>query len=146
MTEKEAVLPTEEATLFRSCVMRGAYLSNDRADMTESIKSLSSAMKNPKPGDMTRLKRLGLYLCGKPYAVRVLRRQSLSSGVKMSGNSDWAGDLAKRKSTGGLSAMFGQRLIGAKSKLQSAIAMSSMEAEYYAMTKTAAYGLFLSTS
>ena len=61
----------------------------------------------------------------------------------MSGDSDWAGEMVSRKSTSGIIAMFGRHLIAGKSNLQSTIAMSSCEAEFYAMTKATAMGLFL---
>ncbi len=142
-TEAEEVLPAKEATTFRSGVMRGAYLSQDRTDICEAVKSLSSAMRNPKPGDMARLKRLGRYLIGKPLAVRVMRRQTMPSTLAMSGDSDWAGEMVTRKSTSGMIAMLGRHLIAGKSNLQSTIALSSCEAEFYAMTKATASGLFL---
>lgn len=90
--EREPALTPALATKFRSCVMRGAYLSQDRVDITEAVKSLAQAMKTPKPGDELRLKRLGRYLKGKPDAAIICRQQKLPERIAVSGDSDWAGE------------------------------------------------------
>ena len=75
--------------------------------------------------------------------VRVFGKQSLPSGLTMYGDSDWAGEMASRKSTSGLACMHGGHLIIAKCNLQSTISLSSCEAEFYAAVKALMYALFL---
>ena len=47
---------------YRSVVMRAAYLSQDRPDLSFSTKELARDMQNPLEQSMTYLKRLGRYL------------------------------------------------------------------------------------
>ena len=75
--------------------------------------------------------------------VRVFNRQALPQQLRVYGDSDWAGDMVSRKSTSGFAAMNGTHLILAKGNLQSTIALSSCEAEFYAAVKALAFGLFL---
>ena len=52
----------ENATFYRSCVMRASYLSQDRGDIGEATKCLAQHMKSPTMQDLSELKRLGRYL------------------------------------------------------------------------------------
>eukprot|EP00959_Pyramimonas_sp_CCMP1952_P001627 33437-Pyramimonas_sp.AAC.1 len=54
--------------------MRAAYLAPDRADLGDAVKNLAKYMQAPKQCDMSRLKRLGRYLKGRPRAVQRFRR------------------------------------------------------------------------
>ena len=62
-------LTSDQISLFRSVVMRAAYLSQDRADIVESVITLARRMQAPTDYDMTRLKCLGRFLKGKPRVV-----------------------------------------------------------------------------
>ena len=64
-------LDTEKTTLYRSLVMRAQLLTQDRADLSEAVKSLTRKMKPPADADMKDLKRLALYLVGKPRVVPI---------------------------------------------------------------------------
>ena len=136
-------MPGREGTLYRSCTMRAAYLSTDRVDIGETVKNLARSMQNPKPTPMMELKRLGRYLKKYPHAKRRFPRQRLPAVVGIVGDADWAGCLKTRKSTSGVIGKFGKRFITGKSNLQSTIALSSGESEFYAISKSAAMGLFL---
>ena len=143
MAKKEPIVGRSDQTLFRSVTMRAAYLSLDRPDLIDAVKSLATSMKGPKASDMSRLKRLGRYLLGVPTMVRIFNRQALPQQLRVYGDSDWAGDMVSRKSTSGFAAMNGTHLILAKGNLQSTIALSSCEAEFYAAVKSLSFGLFL---
>ena len=56
-------------------------------------------------------------------------------------DSDWAGCRVTRKPTSGGLVMWGSHVIRTWSTTQSAIAMSSGEAEYYSMVKGSSMGL-----
>lgn len=56
---KLPLLNPAETELYRSNVMRGSYLSQDRPDLSDTIKGLARDMKTPNEGSMQRLKRLG---------------------------------------------------------------------------------------
>lgn len=66
-----------------------------------------------------------------------------ASRIDVFTDSDWAGDLKTRKSTSGGIAMFRGRLVKGWSSTQRHIALSSGEAELYAMSKGLAEGIGL---
>ena len=61
-------------------------------------------------------------------------------------DSDWAGDRIKRKSTSGGFFLIGKYYIKSWSKNQSVVALSSAEAELYAIIKTASESLGIYSS
>ena len=140
--EESSTLFQEEQKLFRSATMRAAYLSQDRVDITETVKCLRRAMARPREGHMVQLKRLARYLKGRPKAViRYEAQDPRQAMIKCHTDSDWAGDVLTRRSTSGMVVRRGQHLIRHSSTLQTSIGLSSAEAEYYALTKGAAYSL-----
>ena len=66
---EEETLESDDNTLYRSCVARANFLSQDRSDVQYATKELSRKMSNPNHQDMIRLKRLGRYLKGRPRSV-----------------------------------------------------------------------------
>ena len=55
-------LTSAESSLYRSLVMKLAYVAQDRVDVAEAVKCLTRHMKEPRSGHMQELKRLGRYL------------------------------------------------------------------------------------
>ena len=55
-------LTSVESTLYRSFLMKLAYVAQDRVDIAEAVKCLTRDMKEPRSGHMQELKRLGRYL------------------------------------------------------------------------------------
>ena len=131
----------ERTTLFRSLVMRAQFLGQDRADIAESVKSLTRKMKSPTEADFKDLKRLGRYLIGKPRVINTFEAQRESKVIRVFCDSDHAGCLLTRRSTTGLVIMVGKHTIKTTSNLQSTIALSSGESEFYALVKACAFGL-----
>ena len=127
-------LAGDGATRFRSAVMRGSYLAQDRLDLCESIKALAQRMQAPCTGDMVPLKRLARYLVGRPRARIRYRNQERPAKARVHVDSDYAGDCITRKSTTGLVAMYGSHQLKVSSTLQSLLALSGGESEYYAIT------------
>jgi len=142
-SEEMSELEREELTQFRSLTMRAAYLSADRADIAEAVKSLARHMSSPTAYSWTRLKRLGRYLAGKMRVVQRFRPQKMFNVIRVYCDSDHAGDLKTRKSTTGLVCMLGQHCVKHSSNLQSTISLSSGESEFYALVKAGAAGLGL---
>ena len=139
-----SVLPpmnAERTTLFRSLVMRAQFLGQDRADIAESVKSLTRKMKSPTEADFKDLKRLGRYLISKPRVINMFESQRESKTIKVFCDSDHAGCLLTRRSTTGLVITVGKHTIKTTSNLQSTIALSSGESEFYALVKACAFGL-----
>ena len=74
-------LKAEQASKYRSLVMRCAYLSQDRVDLCESVKSLARFMSSPTEHSWTRLKRLGRYLKGHLRVVQEFRPQEWDGSI-----------------------------------------------------------------
>ena len=140
--EQTPLLDAERATLYRSCAMRCKYLDQDRLDIAECVKALSQHMSVPREGHLVELKRLGRYLLGQPTHRTVYEPQEIADAkTNVWTDSDWAGEPVSRKSTSGIIVARGKHILRHLSTLQSIQALSSAEAEYYALTKGSAYGL-----
>jgi hypothetical protein len=130
-----------DCTQFRSVVMRAAYMAQDRPDLAEAVKTLSRRMVSPTAGDMMRLKRLGRYVLGRPWASLEFFPQWLPQELLVEVDSDFAGDLATRRSTTGVACLLGEHVIKTQSVLQSTVSLSSGESEFYAAVQGSATGL-----
>ena len=62
-------MESREATMYRACVARGIYLSQDRSDIMVAVKEVSRKTASPNQGDLKALKRLARYLVDKARAV-----------------------------------------------------------------------------
>ena len=129
------------ATMYRALTARGLYLSQDRSDLGYAVKELSRNMSGPREVDAGRLKRLGRYLIGKERMVTGYKYQGIVNEVVVWTDSDHAGCGETRKSTSGGVMMLGKHMIKAWSKQQAVVAISSGEAEYYALVKGGSEGL-----
>ena len=138
--ENSEKLTSAESTLYRSLVMKLAYVAQDRVDIAEAVKCLTRHMKEPRSGHMRELKRLGRYLVKNRRCVLTYARQT-SDATLVHVGSDWAGDLLGRKSTTGVIVRRGKHLLRHMSHLQTLVALSSGEAEYYAFIRGACTSL-----
>ena len=134
-------LPAEMASQYRSLTMRAAYLSLDRPDLSESVKSLARHMQAPSDYAWSKLKRLGRYLLGRMRVVQYFYPQTEFRTLRVYTDSDHAGCLKTRKSTTGIVLCSGRHCLKHSSNLQSTVSLSSGESEYYALVKAAAVGL-----
>ena len=96
--------------------MKLAYVAQDRADNEE-------------------LKRLGRYLVKNRRCVLTYARRASDATLQVHVDSDWAGDLLGRKSTTGVIVRRGEHLLRHMSCLQTIVALSSGEAEHYALSE-----------
>lgn len=136
--ERSKPLNESMAKMYRSVVMRAAYLSLDRADLAETVKCLARSMQTPTEFDLQKLKRMGRYIKGSMRIVQHFRPQRMYAQLRGLCDSDHAGCLRTRKSTSGLILMAGQHCLKTSSTLQTTIALSSGESEYYSIVKCAA--------
>ena len=139
--ENSEKLTSAESTLYRSLVMKLAYVAQDRVDIAEAVMCLKRHMKEPRSGHMQELKRLGRYLVKNRRCVLTYARQTSDATLQVHVDSDWAGDLLGRKSTTGVIVRRGTHLLRHMSRLQSLVAISSGEAEYYALIRGACTSL-----
>ena len=128
---------------YRGVVMRAAYLSQDRPDLSYSTKELARDMQSPTEQSMTNLKRLGRYLKKRPRLVQLFIEQTSTANVvrlDVYGDSQHAGCLKTRKSTTGMVLMRNARYLKVSSHTQSTISLSSCDSEYYLIVKCAGLG------
>ena len=100
-------------------------------------------MNEPREFNFVPLKRAARYLVGKPKAALRFRRQEHVDNITVFVDSDFAGDPVSRKSTTGLVAQIGNHTVKSGSTLQSLTALSTGEAEFYAVVKGDQVGLSL---
>ena len=121
--------------------MRASFLSQDRSDIGEAVKSLAQGMAKPTVAYQEDLKRLGRYLVGVPHLVLCYVQQSAPLVLSVNVDSDHAADKMTRKSTTGMTIVFGDHLLKSTSNLQSSIGLNVAEAEFYALCHGGAHGL-----
>ena len=83
------------------------------------------------------LKRIVRYIKGCPRIVQRFPWEDRSHSMDAYADSDWAGDKRTLKSTSGGVIVWGQHVLKTWSTSQSTLALSSGEAELYALTKAA---------
>ena len=123
--------------------MRASFVSQDRADLGEAVKSLAQGMAAPTEANLLDLKKLARYLVGRPYVALRYYQQSRPRVLKLKVDSDHAADKKTRRSTTGCVALFGEHVVKTTSNLQSAIGLNVSESEYYALCHGGAHGLGL---
>ena len=98
-------------------------------------------MANPRQSHWDRLVRLAKYLKGRMRYVIKFAKQVGVYSINTYGDSDCASEVDTRKSTSGGMMCLGDHMIKSWSTTQSVIALSTGEAELYAINKSAANGL-----
>jgi len=113
----------------------------DRSDIQYAIKELSQKLNAPDVDDMVALKRVGRYLLKHPRNIWIFLREKPATCVRMVTDSDWAGNIATRRSTSGNAAFIGSSCIRTTSTTQSVVALSTGEAEFYSTVRGGSAGL-----
>ena len=134
---EEILMDPVEARRYRAIVARLNYLATDRPDLQYATKECCKRMARPMCADWARLKRVGRYLKGYGRLIQLLPWEARKFEFVGHADSDWAGDKVTMKSTSGGAIYSGQSLIKSWSCNQSVIALSSGEAELYALTRLA---------
>ena len=135
--DMEELMGEAEGSRFRALAARLNYLAMDRSDMQFAAKECCRRMAKPRLGDWTLLKRAGRYLRGRPRCIQAFPFEDYKKCLKGFGDSDWAGEKPGRKSTSGGAVMLGGSMLKSWSTSQSVIALSSGEAELYALMRLA---------
>jgi hypothetical protein len=132
--EAEVDTTVVEQTLYKQIIGSLLYLAlKTRPDIFTAVCTLSRFTSAPTNYCHMAVKRVLRYLQGTVY----LALEYCSSDIKMNVfvDSDYAGDTNSRKSTSGMALFLGSSLIQWHSKKQSAVSLSTSEAEYRAMTE-----------
>ena len=128
--DAESELSSEEASAtFRKLAGTTLYLSLDRPTIQFAVNDITSGMAKPLRLHMHRLRRLGRYLMKHPSETWNFEYQEAPKELVVYTDSDWASDTRSRK------------MIETSCAWQSTAALSSGEAEYYALTRGVAAGV-----
>ena len=131
-------------TAFRSQAARLNYLALDRSDIQFATKTVCGKMSTPTVGGEEQMKKATRYLVGAKRLIWEMRGDGGDEEViEAYVDSDWAGKLADRKSTSGGALVVGGGCVKTWSRTQKSRALSSAEAEYYALVSGAAEALGL---
>jgi hypothetical protein len=118
---------------YRQAVGKLIYLAGwTRPDISLAVSVCSRFLENPGVPHWNAVKHIMRYLKGTREFCLTLAPQNLD--ITVYSDADWAGDLGKRRSTSGYLVFVGNSLIAWKTKLQSGVALSTMEAEFYALS------------
>jgi transposase InsO family protein len=112
-----------------------------RPDIAAAVLAVSRHMSNPSEQHWTAAKRILRYLHGTQSMGLTFRRDG--GGLLGFSDADWGGDTVTRKSTTGFLFLFGGAAISWSSKLQATVALSSVEAEYMALSTTVQEALYV---
>ncbi|KAL4035820.1 hypothetical protein IC575_004527 [Cucumis melo] len=118
---------------YQCLVGKLIYLSHTCPDIFFVVSVVSQFMQAPYEEHMEAFKRIMRYLKtthGKWLTFRKIDRKTIEAYT----DSDWAGSIIGRKSTSGYCTFVWGNLVTWRSKKQSVVARSSVEAEYRAMS------------
>ena len=152
-TVSDTPLSPEEHSVYRTAVGKLLWLALIRGDIAYATKELSRDVTAPTVQSVAKLKQLLRYLIGTKMCVLRLRPSyQLSDGncsldVNVYVDSDWAADWAgcskTRKSTSGSTVnILGCNMVST-ARTQGTLALSSGEAELYAIGQGVSEALFL---
>ena len=136
----ECELDRERAEKFRRVAGTILYMSVDRPSLQYAASELAEGMSKPLEIHWLRLKRIGKYIAKYPIEKWHFEYQEAPKVLEGFSDSDWATNRWNRRSVSSTFQRFGKHLIDSCCGRQSLIALSSGEAEFYAMVKTAAEG------
>jgi len=137
--------PPVDTTKYRNIIGSLRYLVNTRPDIAYSVGIVSRYMEAPKTSHWAAVKQILRYLAGTVrYGCRYMRSSTSEPKLLGFSDSDLAGDIDDRKSTGGSVFFLGMNLVTWVSQKQRVVALSSCEAEYIASANAACQGIWLS--
>lgn len=109
---------------------------NTRPDVAVSVSILSRQVSCPTEVDWTELKRVVRYLLKTSnYKLRLATRRDGPMTLIGYSDADWSGDTADRKSNTGYLFQLGEATVCWASRKQTSVSLSSMEAEYFALSE-----------
>ena len=147
--EDENELDREAHKAYRKLVGQLLWLAPVRPDIAYAVKELSRGVSKPTFEHFAKAKHLLRYLHGTcDYCIELkpklyLHEKNTSLTVTCHTDSDWAGCTSTRKSTSGVLCSVLGATISALSRTQQTLALSSGEAELYALGLGVAESLFI---
>ena len=125
-------LSSENGTKYRSLVGALQYLTLTRPDISFAVNKVCQFLHAPTTVHMTAAKRIVRYVKN-TLNVGLNFSKSSSTLISAFSDSDWAGCLDDRRSTGGFAVFFGPNLISWSARKQATVSRSSTEAECKAL-------------
>lgn len=131
-----------QPTYFRSLAGKLQYLTLTRPDIQFAVNFVCQKMHAPTVSDFTVLKRILRYIKGTiDYGISFSSDTDFT--LRAYSDSDWAGCTGTRRSTSGFCTFLGSNIISWSAKRQPSVSRSSTEAEYRALSDTAAEIIWL---
>ena len=149
LIDSEELLSPEDHRLYRRIVGQLLWLSSIRPDIQFAVKELSRGLTSPTEDHRTKMKTLLRYLAGTKPMVLTLRPKIIPHSKQTTFDidtyvdSDWAGCATSRRSTSGMALYFLGTLLTSQSRTQATVALSSGEAELYAIGLGVSESLFI---
>ena len=146
--DHEQPLSQEEHAAYRRTVGKLQWMTYTRPDISYATKELARALQAPTTADQQKLKHLLRYLKGTQHYRQVIRPTAKIPPTQIPDlniyvDSDWAGCPETRRSTTGFIITLLGATINYGSRTQATIALSSAEAELYAINTGATEALHL---
>ncbi|KAF7346029.1 Retrovirus-related pol polyprotein [Mycena sanguinolenta] len=115
-----------------------------RPDIAFPVGRLATCLQNPQPEHWKALQHLLAYVKG-TLDYKITYRRGGGTGIKPVGwvDADYAADLATRRSTSGEVFMMAGGPVSWSSKKQNAVALSTVEAEYIALTRASKQAMWM---
>jgi hypothetical protein len=132
------VLSESDKKVAQSAAGLEQYIALDRPDIGYAVKTALQGMANPNKLMMLRVVRIARYLKANPRLIWHYRYQSVPKTCDTYGDTDFAAKEAQLRSTTGTCDTFGDHTLETCSSTQSVRVLSTGEAEFYAIVKSAA--------
>jgi hypothetical protein len=146
ITHTSDLLDSHQHSKFRSIIGGLSYAANmTRIDIAYAVSVLSRQLAAPTQLHLIAAKRILRYLAGTSHYAMIFKTHHEQSNYPIVAYTDasHANDLIDRKSTTGTVIKFYGNTICWQSKKQKCVALSSTDAEYYAMSETVCEALWV---
>ena len=142
-TTSELLNPTEHQQ-FQSDIGTLNYAAlMTRFDITYAVIALSRKLAAPTKNDAIAVNRIFRYLAGTVHYALVFKKPIKLTGIVAYSDASYANDTSTYKGTSGSLITVDGNVICVRSKRQKCVALSSTEAEYYAMGSTVCEALWI---
>ena len=136
------LLNYEDSTKYRSIVGALQYLTLTRPDLAYSVNKVCQFLHAPTTIHWSSVKRILRYIQA-TAGVSLKIQRTRSTLISAFSDSDWAGSIDDRRSTGGFAVYYGENIISWSARKQATVSRSSTEAEYKSMANATAEIIWL---